>query len=51
VGEATLTHLGTPADQRSHLVIEGGGHYAFDADPEGFNAAVLALIAELEAAQ
>jgi len=42
LGEDVLDALGTPPDQKTHRIIEGGSHYPFDATP--FNDAVLTLI-------
>ncbi|MEL6341653.1 MAG: alpha/beta hydrolase [Myxococcota bacterium] len=47
LGDEVFERIDTPPDQKRHLVIEGGGHYPFDAAPKAFNEAVLELIDRL----
>jgi pimeloyl-ACP methyl ester carboxylesterase len=42
-----MSQLATPEEQRWHVQIDGGGHFAFLADPERFEAEVLELFARI----
>ena len=50
LGLAGLERMATPEADKRLVQLDDGGHYPFDADPEGFRDEVLALIDRLDGA-